>query len=617
MSVSNIDIDIVDYSGKKDFQVINNYISEKKFTVTVKRLDAKEGWNENISVFINFKSLNQKLTINIGSSTVQHKIVEVETGFSIERDDNIITELSDYSLSKANNIQRISRSKFNEIFSSELVILPTFLFAVGFKNGVSYIYNESYDHLYMIEQTINRILSIALTKKTLRIFYFVINASDGYMENHYGSLRNKPCLITDEECKGKKQVNLTENSEYPVFHKNEYILAQSNQNGISKTINMPDRYYYCMNLYNEYRSFHKGIPFPEKMSVIVFASNLRGSKYNFKNRRDIELSQREYFYSDAVPKDNIYAPNWVEKEDMVKYKYILDIDGHASTWDATAWKLNSGSVILKSESIWSQWFYDGYKEWVHYVPIKDDFSDIQEKYRWCESNQEQCETMIENCKRLFQETYRHTNVIKYIEDQIYNINDLYPYFANNKRLFFLSKKINDGIIKTTKLSEDELLKSIKGALDKLNDDDIIIYFNSSDTDINNFDPLVFYNKYLNFEKKIVFGAEQNVWPEDILPLKNKMTKISPLTSKSKYLNAGFFCAEVGEMRRLLDEQVFEGPNFIEQAYFTKILLQNTYSMCLDYSSSLVTNTYMYSNVEIEDFKRDGTPFIHFNAGRIY
>ncbi len=121
-----------------------------------------------------------------------------------------------------------------------------------------------------------------------------------------------------------------------------------------------------------------------------------------KNRRDIDMGQRDYFYSNDVTKENIVYPNWICDYDMVNYKYILDIDGNSSTWDATAWKLNSGSVIFKTESRWRQWFYDDYSPWVHYVPIKDDFSNLQEMYQWCEGNQDKCRGIITNAKQLFQ-----------------------------------------------------------------------------------------------------------------------------------------------------------------------------------------------------------------------
>jgi hypothetical protein len=117
-----------------------------------------------------------------------------------------------------------------------------------------------------------------------------------------------------------------------------------------------------------------------------------------------------------VPKENIHAPSQIERHDMINYKYILDIDGNSSTWDATAWKLNSGSVIFKTDSNWEQWFYKEYKPWVHYVPVADDFSDIQERYKWCEANPKKCVEMIRNAKELFQTIYRHENVLKYVHD---------------------------------------------------------------------------------------------------------------------------------------------------------------------------------------------------------
>jgi hypothetical protein len=163
-----------------------------------------------------------------------------------------------------------------------------------------------------------------------------------------------------------------------------------------------------------YRSIHRGIPFKNKISKIVYAGNNRGNKYNFTKRRDIEVSQRAYFSSNSVPKDNIDAPSHIERHDMINYKYVLDIDGNASTWDATAWKLNSGSVIFKTDSNWEQWFYKEFKPWVHYVPVADDFSDIQERYKWCEANPEKCEEMIRKAKELFQTIYRHENVLKYV-----------------------------------------------------------------------------------------------------------------------------------------------------------------------------------------------------------
>lgn len=34
----------------------------------------------------------------------------------------------------------------------------------------------------------------------------------------------------------------------------------------------------------------------------------------------------------------------------------------------------------------------------HYILLKDDFSDLEEKYYWCENNPEICKNIIKNAK---------------------------------------------------------------------------------------------------------------------------------------------------------------------------------------------------------------------------
>ena len=36
------------------------------------------------------------------------------------------------------------------------------------------------------------------------------------------------------------------------------------------------------------------------------------------------------------------------------------------------------------------------KPWVHYVPLEYNFSDLIEKYKWAESNQDKCIEIIKN-----------------------------------------------------------------------------------------------------------------------------------------------------------------------------------------------------------------------------
>ena len=427
--VKNLETDIVDYAGEKCFQVVAEYVNENMCNILVKRLDCSSGWDEDLYIFAHDHTGNsEKIRIGKSPNKSLKSLLNVEFSypFCLSRSTTKLDDIwhKSYNRFQVNHhyIHHISRDKFNEYFNTDIVHLPSSMFAIGMKNGGAYQYHDSYGGYpwtYEINRTIDFIIYAAFDKtpgKTPRDFYCLVCGLDGYIEACYPSQRNVPKMVGQNEYHGHSLINAYnyESNEYPVFHKQKYVLAQSTHPDTAYTIALPDRYYYVLNQYNLYRSIHRGIPLKNKIPKIVYAGNDRGNKYNFIKRRDIEISQRAYFSSFSVPKENIHAPSQIERNDMINYKYVLDIDGNSCTWDATAWKLNSGSVIFKTESNWEQWFYKEYKPWVHYVPVTDDFSDIQERFQWCEANQDKCEEIILKAKELFQTIYRHENVIKYV-----------------------------------------------------------------------------------------------------------------------------------------------------------------------------------------------------------
>jgi hypothetical protein len=622
MSVSGLEIDVVKYAGRKDFQVLGVFQNSRKYSVIVRRLDTTEGWSETLKVLAYFTEQERTQEILIGPSTSNEKIVEMETDFDLSVGQEV-RRLPNYEPLPVFIPQRIGRVAFNRLFDSDLVQLPSNLFAVGIKGGCVYFYNETYEFLYMIELTIKHMVGVALADNLFEQLYFVICAYDGFLEGHYPEKKTGQVAIGTEECRGKKNLLLADPSKFPVLHKDLTILAQSHQDSTPNAISVPDRYYFYLNRYNEYRSIHGGVPFDRKKPQIAYGSQPRGSKYNFTRRRDIEKSPREYFYSDAVPKTNIVAPQWIDRADMIGYKYILDIDGNSSTWDATAWKLNSGSVILKTDSTWNQWFYDQYKPWVHYVPVADDFSDLQEQFAWCESHQEECRQMIKECRALFQQAYRYQNVLDYTRDALCKLSRLQPAYidpTSGRRLFLFSFDHADTpcVVNKALNKSDGSIKLPAAAhriCRRLRPTDLVMYANLSLLDFNGFNPADLLQRYDRLDKAIVFGAEKNLWPESIEVFRFKIEQLAS-PGPFKYLNSGFFIASAGELKRLLDERVYEDTgDFIDQVYFLHAYLTGRYSMTLDYNNSLVLNTFRCDQREVDDARQKGTPFIHFNGGR--
>jgi hypothetical protein len=424
MQVADLDIDLHQFKfyfnhDKTDIQVLTEFIDSHSYFLHIRRLDANTGWDDDIQVLACYLRENQKKSIQIGSSPSPNKTIAVdETEFEIMPSNIPVDFLKSYCLQEPQNINKLERHLFNERFGTQIVVLPDTVFAVGYENDEILLYNEKFNMYFEIIHSIKYIISIVKSFTSYSKIVFLIEARDGFMENcFFSENRTVPKIIEEYECQNDQYPSLSE-YEYPVFDKtrNIYMLGQSTHKNMPYTIPIADRHFFYCNLYNPFRSFHQGNPFHSKINKIVFAGRLHNSnKYNFTKRRDIEISQRHYFYSDAVPKDNIYcsADKWIDSSEMRNYKYILDMDGKGSTWDATAWKLNSNSVIFKTDSRWRQWFYDEYIAWKHYVPIADDFSDLQEKYQWCETHQDECEIIIRNAKQLFQKIYRMNSVINY------------------------------------------------------------------------------------------------------------------------------------------------------------------------------------------------------------
>jgi len=136
-----------------------------------------------------------------------------------------------------------------------------------------------------------------------------------------------------------------------------------------------------------------------------------------KNKKPRCQRQMLVDYSKDKSWINAEASYNVTKTEMLQYKYQIDIDGEVNAWSGLWWKLYSNSVVFKVDSHYEQWYYKdsglgpGLKEWIHYIPVKADLSDLEEKYKWALENDEKCkEIALEGRNLAASLTYE--NVIK-------------------------------------------------------------------------------------------------------------------------------------------------------------------------------------------------------------
>lgn len=87
--------------------------------------------------------------------------------------------------------------------------------------------------------------------------------------------------------------------------------------------------------------------------------------------------------------------NFMTLEEQKKYKYIVHIDGHVSAFRlSTMLGLNCCLLIVNSK--WKVWYSDMLKPYEHYIPIKEDLSDLYEQIEWCKNNDDSCEYIANN-----------------------------------------------------------------------------------------------------------------------------------------------------------------------------------------------------------------------------
>jgi hypothetical protein len=90
----------------------------------------------------------------------------------------------------------------------------------------------------------------------------------------------------------------------------------------------------------------------------------------FSISKEVERKMEEY---------NLFVP-WVYAPSLVSHKYQIAIDGNtfaSSFW----WQLLSNCAVLKSNSDYMEWFYQGLEPNVHYMPFEPDLSDLEKKLR--------------------------------------------------------------------------------------------------------------------------------------------------------------------------------------------------------------------------------------------
>jgi Glycosyl transferase family 90 len=96
---------------------------------------------------------------------------------------------------------------------------------------------------------------------------------------------------------------------------------------------------------------------------------------------DAKLTSFHYGLPDTINGVAIVGPK-VGMKDLLKYKAIVFLEGNDVS-SGVKWALYSQSIVLMPRPTVTSWAMEELLEpWVHYVPIGEDLSDVEEKIQW-------------------------------------------------------------------------------------------------------------------------------------------------------------------------------------------------------------------------------------------
>jgi hypothetical protein len=120
------------------------------------------------------------------------------------------------------------------------------------------------------------------------------------------------------------------------------------------------------------------------------------------NARPKKLKKQPIQVIDTEKLKNIKLKPRITDEEKFKYKFILYLDGHVSAFRMGG-ELASGSVLFVPESEYKLWFSHMLEPMKHFIPIKEDLSDLIDKTKWCLAHDEECREIADNAKAFYEE----------------------------------------------------------------------------------------------------------------------------------------------------------------------------------------------------------------------
>jgi hypothetical protein len=124
--------------------------------------------------------------------------------------------------------------------------------------------------------------------------------------------------------------------------------------------------------------------------------NLIVKKFQYSSNPDIDIKYNKLVQGVTNNNNEFILAEGKSIQEMLKSKFLISIEGN-DVASNLKWILLSNSVALMPIPKVCSWFMEDHLEpFVHFVPLNDNFDDLEEKYQWCLDNLDECEKISKN-----------------------------------------------------------------------------------------------------------------------------------------------------------------------------------------------------------------------------
>lgn len=156
--------------------------------------------------------------------------------------------------------------------------------------------------------------------------------------------------------------------------------------------------------------------YPYKFDKLFWAGQIshrtrRTFVENFSSHPKMEIVHHKdhWGHSSTLPEKYLSLP------DHCDYKYMLDLQGNGYSGRTKLLLHTKRTLFYQARKFHEYWFWD-MEPFIHYIPVAEDLSDMEDKFKWAESHPEECLKIAENAYEFALSNLKRSDAVRRLQN---------------------------------------------------------------------------------------------------------------------------------------------------------------------------------------------------------